>query len=80
MSAGYMKKHFNASGKPKQRFETQREAEDYRLAQIARGRWRAESTNSYHCNWCGGYHTGRLGKAHRGKGRKIRTRPIWHTQ
>lgn len=72
MSVGYMKKHFNANGTPKKGFRTQAEAEDFRKSMIARGMWSAATSNTYFDNWCGQYHAGKLGAAHRGKGRKTR--------
>ncbi len=78
MSAGYMKKHFDSQGKPKQSFASRKAAESFRTSMITAGRWRAEATNTYHCNWCGNYHAGRLGRVSRGGGRTPRkAAPTW---
>ena len=64
----------------KRRYETQTLAEDQRTHMIKSGRWTKTGSNTYRCNACGGFHAGRLGAANRGKGRRISTRPIFHTQ
>lgn len=70
MSAGYLKKHYNRNGTPKQGFVTNKAAEDFRKRMISSGRWRSADTNTYFCNVCGEYHAGRMGRSHRGKSRK----------
>lgn len=75
MSVGYMAK----CGR-KKRHETQAEAEKQRWGLIRLGAWQVATSNTYECNQCGGFHAGRIGSVHRGKGRKIKTRPIYHTQ
>ncbi len=70
MSVGYLKK-CSSRGKPKRAYQTQAEAETQRWGLIAAGKWRPGTSNTYFCNQCGGYHVGELGKANRGKGRKV---------
>ena len=75
MTAGFMAK----CGR-KKRYETQAEAEVARERFIRNRQWRRATSNTYWCNACGGFHAGRMGSRNRGKGRKIQTRPIFHTQ
>lgn len=75
MSVGYLAK----CGR-KKRHATQRAAEDHRWAMINRGRWRPETSNTYLCSQCGGFHAGRMGGTPRGKGRRRKTTPVYHVQ
>lgn len=70
MSAGYLAK-CSSRGRPKKAHATQRLAEEQRWSLIKAGKWRADKTNTYFCNECGGWHAGSLGRANRGKGRKV---------
>ena len=69
MSVGYLKK-CTSRGKPKQRHETQAEAEKQRSSMVAAGLWTRAGSNTYFCNQCGCFHAGKLGRNNRGKGRK----------
>lgn len=64
----------------KKRHDTQQSAEAQRDRMIRQGRWRRDKTNTYPCNFCGGFHAGRLGRSNRGKNRRMKTRPVFHTQ
>lgn len=75
MSAGYM-----AKCGLKKHHATQAEAEAHRTRLIRMRKYTRANSNTYWCNVCGGFHAGRLGKPNRGKGRRIKTRPIYHTQ
>jgi hypothetical protein len=68
MSRGYLAK-CSSGGKPKKSHATLELAEAMRSAMIAKGKWTAAGSNAYWCNQCGGYHAGRVGSVHRGKGR-----------
>lgn len=70
MSVGYLKKCSNGRT-PKQRFKTQQLAEGFRKSMIAVRKWTDGGSNTYWCNVCGLYHAGALGKANRGRGRKV---------
>lgn len=71
MSVGYLKKCANRNGTPKKAHPTQALAEAQRSGMIAAGKWTPANSNTYFCNQCGGYHAGSLGKANRGKGRRV---------
>jgi hypothetical protein len=75
MSVGYMAKCTR-----KKRHATLKEAENRRDRMIRQGRWRRDKTNVYPCNYCGGFHAGRLGKSNRGKNRKVKASRILDTQ
>lgn len=75
MSVGYLAKCAR-----KRRHKTQAEAEEHRMSLIRIGRWTVAGSNTYWCNQCGHFHAGSLGRSNRGKGRKIKTRKVWHTQ
>lgn len=70
MSVGYLKK-CSSNGKPKKKHATQAEAEKQRAGLIALKKWTWGGSNTYFCNQCGGWHAGSLGRANRGKGRKV---------
>jgi rubrerythrin len=70
MSVGYLKK-CSSYGRPKDQFLTQSEAEGRRASLIHQGKWTWGNSNTYWCNQCGFYHAGKLGRANRGKGRKV---------
>lgn len=70
MSVGYMAK-CTSRGKPKRQYATQAEAEAHRKHLIARGTWKAGSSNTYFCNQCGAYHAGSTGRANRGRSKKV---------
>ena len=70
MSVGYLKK-CSSRGKPKKQHATQEAAEGQRWGLIRAGKWKAHTSNTYFCNQCGWYHAGELGRANRGKGRKV---------
>jgi hypothetical protein len=70
MSVGYLKK-CTSNGKPKAKFLTQAAAEAFRTSLVKLGRWTYGGSNTYWCNQCGFYHAGKLGRANRGKGRKV---------
>jgi rubrerythrin len=70
MSVGYLKK-CSSNGRPKKQHRTQAEAEAQRAGLVHAGRWTWNGSNTYWCNQCGFYHAGQLGKANRGKGRKV---------
>ena len=75
MSVGYMAKCTR-----KKRYVTLQEAQSQRDKMIRQGRWRREATNVYPCNYCGGFHAGRLGALNRGKNRKVKASRILDTQ
>lgn len=79
MSVGYLKK-CSTGVRPKESHPTQALAEAQRSRMIASGKWQPSASNTYFCNQCGGYHAGRIGNASRGRGRKVRARPVHHTQ
>mgnify|MGYP007057171796 CR=1 FL=1 len=62
MSAGYLRK---CAGK--RQHATKQEAENHRRQMVRSGRWRLDQTNTYRCNQCGGFHSGRIGVRNRGK-------------
>lgn len=70
MSVGYLAK-CSSRGKPKKSHPTQDGAEGQRWGLIKAGIWRPDKTNTYFCGQCGGWHAGTLGRANRGKGRRV---------
>lgn len=75
MSVGYLKK-CSSNGRPKDQFKTQTEAEARRASLVHAGRWTWGNSNTYWCNQCGFFHAGKLGRANRGKGRKVAAKNI----
>ena len=67
MSVGYLAKCAR-----KKRHATQAEAEEARRAWIARGTWTAAGSNTYFCNQCGCWHSGRANGRNRGKARRTK--------
>jgi hypothetical protein len=51
----------------KGRYTTKQAAERFRASMVARGLWNLPTSNTYRCNYCGGFHAGRVGRVNRGR-------------